>query len=185
MPVANWSRPRAAARPIAEEGVRRIGELYRIEAELRGLNADARLAGRQERSTPLIADMRTWLTHHRARVAGKSPLGEALSYIPKYWDGLCVFLIDGRIEIDNKPLSEPSGRLSLIARTISSPDMMREQRTRRPPPRCRGVIRGQHKAGVHCRPLVISTQHHEGSPQLLHLLSTSRRYDSHGCGEIA
>lgn len=24
--------------------------------------------------------------HHRARVAGKSPLGEALSYIAKYWD---------------------------------------------------------------------------------------------------
>jgi hypothetical protein len=45
--------------------------------------------------------MRTWLTHHRARVAGKSPLGEALAYIAKYWDGLCLFLADGRIEIDN------------------------------------------------------------------------------------
>jgi hypothetical protein len=45
--------------------------------------------------------MRTWLTHHRARVAGKSPLGEALAYVAKYWDGLCVFLTDGRIEIDN------------------------------------------------------------------------------------
>ncbi|MGO6926114.1 IS66 family transposase [Rhizobium ruizarguesonis] len=95
---------RTGSAPIAEEGVRRIGELYRIEAELRGLPADARLAGRQERSTPLIADMRTWLTHHRARVAGKSPLGEALSYITKYWDGLCVFLTDGRIEIDNNTI---------------------------------------------------------------------------------
>jgi len=81
--------------------VKRIGELYRIEAELRGLDADARLAGRQARSAPLIADMRTWLTHHRAHVAGKSPLGEALAYVAKYWDGLCVFLTDGRIEIDN------------------------------------------------------------------------------------
>jgi hypothetical protein len=81
--------------------VRRIGELYRIEAELRRLPAEARLAGRQERSAALITDMRTWLTHHRARVAGKSPLGEALAYIAKYWDGLCIFLIDGRIEIDN------------------------------------------------------------------------------------
>jgi hypothetical protein len=45
--------------------------------------------------------MRTWLTHHRARVAGKSPLGEALAYIAKYWDGLCVYLSDGRVEIDN------------------------------------------------------------------------------------
>lgn len=45
--------------------------------------------------------MRTWLSQHRARVAGKSPLGEALAYIAKYWDDLCIFLTDGRIEIDN------------------------------------------------------------------------------------
>ncbi|MBX5168232.1 MULTISPECIES: transposase, partial [unclassified Rhizobium] len=70
-------------------------------AELRGLNPDARLTGRQTRSALLIANMRTWLSQHRARVAGKSPLGEALAYMAKYWDGLCCFLIDGRIEIDN------------------------------------------------------------------------------------
>ncbi|MDF0699440.1 IS66 family transposase [Rhizobium sp. MC63] len=92
---------RTGAAPIAEEGVKRIGELYRIETELRGLSPETRLAGRQAGSAPLIADMRTWLTHHRARVAGKSPLGEALTYIAKYWEGLCAFLTDGRIEIDN------------------------------------------------------------------------------------
>lgn len=72
---------RIGTAPIAEEGVKRMGELYRIEAELRDLSAETRLVGRQERSAPLIADMRTWLTQHRARVAGKSPLGEALVYI--------------------------------------------------------------------------------------------------------
>jgi len=87
--------------PIAEDGVKRIGELYRIEAELRGLDPEARLAGRKERSAPFVADMQAWLVHHRARVAGKSPLGEALAYIAKYWDGLRLFLSDGRIEIDN------------------------------------------------------------------------------------
>lgn len=74
---------RNGSAPIAEEGLRRIGELYRIEAELRGLTAEARLAGRQARSAPLIADMRTWLSLHRARLAGKSPLGEALACIAK------------------------------------------------------------------------------------------------------
>ncbi|TCT27377.1 transposase IS66-like protein [Martelella mediterranea] len=78
-----------------------MGELYRIEAELRGLDPEARLAGRQERSAPLITDMQAWLHHHRACVSAKSPLGEALAYIAKYWDGLCLFLTDGRIEIDN------------------------------------------------------------------------------------
>jgi transposase len=87
--------------PIAEDGVKRIGELYRIEAELRGLDPETRLAERQVRSAPLLAEMETWLTLHRARVAAKSPLGEALSYIAKYWNGLRLFLTDGRIEVDN------------------------------------------------------------------------------------
>lgn len=67
--------------PIAEEGVKRIGELYRIENEMRGLDPETRLAGRQERSAPLVAELETWLVHHRARVAAKSPLGEALKYM--------------------------------------------------------------------------------------------------------
>jgi hypothetical protein len=45
--------------------------------------------------------MHHWLVHRRARIATKSPLGEALAYIAKYWHGLKVFLTDGRIEIDN------------------------------------------------------------------------------------
>lgn len=38
---------------------------------------------------------------YRARVAAKSPLSEALAYMAKDWDGLKLFLTDGRIEIDN------------------------------------------------------------------------------------
>ena len=74
---------RNGSAPIAEGGVKRIGELYRIEAELRGLDPEARLAGRQERSARLVAELQTWLVHHRARVATKSLLGEALAYIAK------------------------------------------------------------------------------------------------------
>jgi transposase len=92
---------RAGTAPIAEEGVRLIRELYAIEADIRGLGPDARLAARRERSAPVAARIREWLKHHRARVSAKAPLGEALSYIAKYWNGLELFLADGRIEIDN------------------------------------------------------------------------------------
>jgi len=92
---------RNGSAPIAEEGVRRIGELYQIEAELRGHDPHTRLAERQERSAPLIAELEQWLVRHRARVAAKSPLGEALKYIARYWQGLSLFLTDGRIELDN------------------------------------------------------------------------------------
>ena len=92
---------RAGTAPIAEEGVRLIRKLYAIEAEIRGLGPDARLAARQQRSAPAVAMIREWLDRHRARVSAKAPLGEALSYIAKYWIGLELFLADGRIELDN------------------------------------------------------------------------------------
>lgn len=92
---------RAGTAPIAEEGVRLIRELYAIEADILGLGPNARLAARRERSAPATARIREWLDHHRARVSAKAPLGEALSYIVKYWTGLVLFLTDGRIELDN------------------------------------------------------------------------------------
>lgn len=111
---------RTGPAPIAEEGVKRIGELYQIEAELRGLDPQTRLAVRQERSKPLIADMERWLAYHRARVAAKSPLGEALKYIAKYWDGLGLFLTDGRIEIDSMRISEERDSRFTKSRTVVS-----------------------------------------------------------------
>ncbi|OWK20016.1 hypothetical protein AJ88_35470 [Mesorhizobium amorphae CCBAU 01583] len=116
---------------IAEDGVKPIGELYRIEAELRDLDPEARLAGRQERSAPLVADMQAWLVFHRARVATKSPLGEALACIAKYWDGLKLFLADGRIEIDNN-VERSIRPIALNVRTHSLPGTTPEPRTGRP-----------------------------------------------------
>jgi hypothetical protein len=104
---------RNAKAPIAEDGVKRIGELYRIEAELRGLDPEGRLAGRHGRSASLVADMHTWLVHHRGRVATRSPLGEALAHMARYWDGLKLFLTDGRIEIDNNTVERPIRPIAL------------------------------------------------------------------------
>jgi len=87
--------------PIAEEGLKQIAALYRIETQARGRSADERLAIRQQRSAPRIATFKIWLDHVRTQVSGKSPTGLALKYIAKYWDGLILFLIDGRIEMDN------------------------------------------------------------------------------------
>ena len=87
--------------PIAEDGLRQIAALYWIEADIRGQDPEARFAARQERSSPRITEFENWLTEHRARVSAKWPLGEALKYIAKYWDGRRLFLIDGRIEMDS------------------------------------------------------------------------------------
>ena len=90
--------------PIAAEGMRRIAELYRIEADIRGKAPDERLAVRQTQTAPLVAEFRQWLTQQRDRVSPKSRLGEKLTYIHRHWDGLVLFLTDGRIEMDTNPV---------------------------------------------------------------------------------
>ena len=95
---------RSGTTPIADEGLKQITALYRIEKEIRGQSPEARLAVRQERSRLVIEKFEGWLTANRARVSAKSPLGEALKYITKYWNGLCMFLNDGRVEMDSNPV---------------------------------------------------------------------------------
>jgi transposase len=90
--------------PIAEEGLKQIAALYRIEAQARGTSAEERLAIRQQKSEPKIKAFKAWLDHARTQVSAKSPTGEALKYIAKYWDGLILFLGDGRIEMDSNPV---------------------------------------------------------------------------------
>lgn len=91
----------SGAAPIAQEGLAQIQKLYRIEKDLRGLSVDQRQAARHDRSKPVIDTFEIWLVQNRARVSAKSPTGEALRYIAKYWDGLILFLDDGRIELDS------------------------------------------------------------------------------------
>src|SRR5947209_16085523 len=90
----------ATGSPLAEEALRRIGELYKIETEIRGRPAEARRAVRQERSKPLVEALHAWLTVTLGRVSGKSGLAEAIRYALRHWQGLVLFLDDGRLELD-------------------------------------------------------------------------------------
>jgi len=87
--------------PMAKKGLDQIQALYRIEAKIRRLSADARQTARQRHSKPKVDAFKLWLDHARTQVSSKTPTGEALKYIAKHWDGLIRFLRDGRIEIDN------------------------------------------------------------------------------------
>jgi hypothetical protein len=42
-----------------------------------------------------------WLEQQQRRVSAKSRLDEKLAYIARYWDGLQIFLTDGRVEMDS------------------------------------------------------------------------------------
>ncbi len=86
---------------IAAEGLRRIAELYRIEAEIRGIGPGQRISDGHARTAALVAAFGEWLQAQCRRVSMKSRLGEKLAYIHRHWDGLQTFLRDGRVEIDS------------------------------------------------------------------------------------
>jgi Transposase and inactivated derivatives len=85
----------------AEEALKRIGELYAIEKEIRGLTTAERLAARQSRSKPLLASLHEWLKEKSTTLSKKSRLGEAFAYALNQWDALCYYCDDGLAEPDN------------------------------------------------------------------------------------
>ena len=99
--------------PIAAEALVRIAALYRIEAEIRGRSADERRAVRQARSRPLVEAFEPWLREKLSLVSQKSRLAEAIRYALSRWTGLCLFLADGRVEIDSNVVERSMRPLAL------------------------------------------------------------------------
>ena len=94
----------ATGSPVATEALRRIGELYVIEARVRGQSSAHRLAERRSFSRPVVQALHAWLEAQLPRVAGRSTLAEAIRYALSRWEGLTRFLHDGRIELDTNPV---------------------------------------------------------------------------------
>jgi len=89
-----------AGSPIAEAILARIAALYAIEAEIRGKDTSIRRSVRCERSRPLVAELEDFLRAQATRLSGRSEMGKAVAYLLNHWDGLTLFLEDGRVEMD-------------------------------------------------------------------------------------
>jgi transposase len=110
--AACWSHTRrkfyevveATGSPVAAETLRRIGELYVIEARVRGQSSAHRLAERRSFSKSVVQSLHSRLEAQLPLVPGRSTLAEAIRYALARWDGLTRFLHDGRIELDTNPV---------------------------------------------------------------------------------
>jgi transposase len=80
--------------PIAEEALRRIRELYAIEAEIAGQSAERRHRIRQEHVVPILADLKIWFQDQRRRLSSKTNLAKALQYALTRWDALTLYTSD-------------------------------------------------------------------------------------------
>ena len=62
---------------------------------------EQRLAARRTRTTPLMAALKARLTATVGQLFSQSKLAEAINYALNHWDGLTLFLRDGRVEVDS------------------------------------------------------------------------------------
>jgi len=83
--------------------LRQIGQLYKIEEDLRqrSVGPALRQAGRAAHSAMIVRRLRAALLRIRARYLPQSALGRAITYALDQWPALERFLEDGRLEIDN------------------------------------------------------------------------------------
>lgn len=103
----------AGPAPIATGALNRIQKLYEIEAEIRGQTPDARQAARHLHTRPILEAFEPWLRARLETVSQKSKLAEAIRYALSRWEGLTLFLDDGRIEIDNNTVERAIRPLAL------------------------------------------------------------------------
>ena len=87
--------------PLAVEAVQRIDALFAIEREINGLSPAERLDVRQARSTPLVAELETWMLKTRDKLSRGHDLAKAFSYMLRRWPSFTRFLDDGRICLSN------------------------------------------------------------------------------------
>lgn len=86
---------------VTTEALKRIGELYGIEAGIRGSPAEERLALRKERSAPLMQPLYDWIQQQMATLSRHSETANAFAYMLKLWDSLNEYCRNGWVEIDN------------------------------------------------------------------------------------
>lgn len=94
---------KATRSPLAAQALRRIGQLYQIEADTRDLAPEARAQQRQACAEPLLKDFRDWLDDTLLKLPPASSLAKAIGYTLGRWPALRVYLKDGRIHIDTNP----------------------------------------------------------------------------------
>ncbi|WP_455865652.1 IS66 family transposase [Pantoea agglomerans] len=86
---------------ITTEALRRIGELYAIEAEIRGSPAETRLEVRRARTIPLMQSLYDWTQQQMTLLSRHSDTAKAFAYLLNQWDALNLYCRNGWAEIDN------------------------------------------------------------------------------------
>jgi transposase len=86
---------------VGEQALKLFGELYDIERELAGGNAEHRREARRQRSQKVADTLQKWLMQRRQKVPDGSATAKAIDYSLKRWEALTRYIDDGELPIDN------------------------------------------------------------------------------------
>ncbi len=81
--------------------IEKIGELYKIEAEIKDLTPEQRYQARQQRSVPLLNSFKAWVDDNIAKVEKDSLTRKAMNYTCNQWSRLIAYCDDGRLHMSN------------------------------------------------------------------------------------
>ena len=94
----------ASGSPVADEALRRIGQLYAIEQQAAGMTPQQRSALREQHAIPALADLHAWLLASQRSVAVGSGTAKAIEHALKRWPALQRYASSGSLPIDNNPV---------------------------------------------------------------------------------
>ncbi|WP_164724150.1 IS66 family transposase, partial [Escherichia coli] len=100
---------------LTEEALEQIGQLYAIEADIRGMPAEQRLAERQRKTKPLLKSLESWLREKMKTLSRHSELAKAFAYALNQWPALTYYADDGWAEADNN-IAENALRMVSLGR---------------------------------------------------------------------
>jgi transposase len=103
---------------FAAEMIGVFGQIYAIEADIRGRGAAERAATRQAKTAPIMAALKRRLEDQLAGLSSKSKLAGAIRYNLAHWAGLTRFLSDGRLEPDNNTVERTMRPIALGRRNF-------------------------------------------------------------------
>jgi transposase len=118
--VACWAHARRKFYDAQDSDAKRaaqmlalIGELYAVERAAKDADEAVRLALRQERSKPVLAQVKTWLDAEGEVVLPRSPMAAAIQYAQNQWRALTTYTTQGFLAIDNNASERALKRVAL------------------------------------------------------------------------
>ncbi len=80
---------------ITTEALKRISELYAIEAEIRGCPAEKRLSIREAKTVPRMQSLYDWLQTQMKTLSRHAEIAKAFAYLLKQWNALNFYCENG------------------------------------------------------------------------------------------